>query len=326
MNNMRSGALLALLGFAAFASHDAVIKALGGTYPTFQIAFFSVLFGFPLAVLMLLADRKRDTLIPHHPIWVATRTVLGVITGFCAFYAFTTLPLAEVYAIIFAQPLLITALSVPMLGERVGPRRWIAVAVGLVGVLIVMQPGATLFTLGHAAALIAAVAGSFVSVILRRIGSEERSAVMILYPMVANLVVMGLLMPFVYVPMPIADLGLMALLAALGFVGMLGLLLAYRRATASTVAPMQYSQILWAVLFGALFFDEWPELSTLAGTAVIVASGLYIVIREEGGGTTVARPVSTGRTLRGDTALGIRTGDVLRMLSRHETPLRPDAE
>ena len=114
MTNTRGGALWALAGFAFFASHDAVIKALGETYPTFQIAFFSVLFGFPLVMLMLVGDRTRDTLIPHHPGWVAARTLLGVLTGFCAFYAFTALPLTEVYAIIFAQPLLITALSVPI--------------------------------------------------------------------------------------------------------------------------------------------------------------------------------------------------------------------
>lgn len=326
MTDTRGGALWALAGFAFFASHDAVIKALGETYPTFQIAFFSVLFGFPLVMLMLVGDRTRDTLIPHHPGWVAARTLLGVLTGFCAFYAFTALPLTEVYAIIFAQPLLITALSVPMLGERVGPRRWIAVAVGLVGVLIVIQPGASPLTLGHLAALTAAVAGAFVSVILRKIAAEERSAVLILYPMLANLAVMGALMPFVYVPMGIGDLGLMALLAVLGFAGMWGLLLAYRQASASTVAPMQYSQIIWAVLFGLLFFEETPSLPTLLGTVVIVASGLYIVLREEGGGTTIRRPVTTGRTFRGDTALSLRVGDVLRMRGRGEAPLRSDPE
>lgn len=322
----KGGALMALVGFAFFASHDAIIKSLGGTYPTFQIAFFSVLFGFPLVILMLVRDKTPDTLIPHHPAWVAARTGLGVVTGFCAFYAFTVLPLTEVYAILFAQPLLITALSVPILGERVGPRRWAAVVVGLIGVMIVLQPGATQFSLGHLAALTAGITGSFVSVILRKVGSKERSAVMILYPMLANLVVMGALMPFVYKPMPMGDLAMTMLLAVMGFTGMLGLLIGYQRAPASMVAPMQYSQIIWAVLFGLIFFDETPALITIVGTSVIIASGIYIVMREEGGGTTVARPVTTGRTLRGDTAFGMRTGDIIRLLGRRDAPLRSEKE
>lgn len=322
----KGGAVTALIGFAFFASHDAVIKALGGTYSTFQIAFFSVLLGLPLVMLMLVRDTTPGTLIPRRPAWVAARTGLGVVTGFGAFYAFASLPLTEVYAILFAQPLLITALSVPILGEKVGPRRWAAVAVGLIGVMIVLQPGATQFSLGHLAALTAAITGSFVSVILRKVGSEERSAVMILYPMLANLIVMGALMPFVYVPMPMTDLGMLMLLAILGFAGTLGLLVGYQRAPASIVAPMQYSQIIWAVLFGLLFFDESPELLTIVGTAIIIASGIYIVMREEGGGNTVARPVTTSRTMRGDTALGMRTGDIIRLLSRGKPAQRSDKE
>ena len=322
----KGGALIALAGFGFFATHDSVIKALGGTYSTFQIAFFSVLFGIPLVLVMLVRDAKPGTLRPRHPGWVAARAGLGVITGFCAFYAFTQLPLTEVYAILFAQPLVITALSVPMLGERVGPRRWAAVIVGLIGVMIVLQPGTTEFSLGHLAALTSAICGSFVSVILRKIGSEERSAVMVLYPMLANLIVMGALMPFVYIPMPIADLGMTAFLAVLGFCGMLGVLIGYQRAAVSIVAPMQYSQIIWAVLFGLVFFNESPKLATLVGTLVIIASGLYIVMREEGGGTTVARPVSRGRTLRGDTAFGMRSGDIMRLFGLREGPERPDKD
>lgn len=326
MQIRKSGAVTALVGFGFFASHDAVIKALGATYSTFQIAFFSVLFGMPLVMLMLVRDAKPGTLRPRHPGWVATRAGLGVITGFSAFYAFTHLPLTEVYAILFAQPLLITALSVPFLGEKVGLRRWIAVFTGLVGVLIVLQPATTELSIGHLAALTSAICGSFVSIILRKIGAQERSAVMILYPMMANLVVMGTLMPFVYIPMPIGDLGLAAFLAVLGFCGMLGLLLAYQRAAVSVVAPMQYSQIIWAVLFGLIFFDEMPALATAIGTAVIIASGLYIVMREEGGGTTTERPVTAGRTPRGDTALGMRTGDIMRLFGLREGPLRSDKE
>ncbi|QPH55574.1 DMT family transporter [Pontivivens ytuae] len=326
MTSAARGAASALLGFAFFATHDVIVKSLGGTYPVFQIVFFSVLFGFPTVMIMLIRDQAPGTLTPKHPVLVGVRTGLGVVTGLCAFYAFTTLPLAETYAIIFAQPLLITILSVPLLGEAVGLRRWIAVAVGLLGVVVVMQPGVSTLSLGHLAALTAATCGAFVSIILRRIGGEERSVVLILYPMLANLVCMAMVMPFVYVAPPVEHLGLFAVISLLGFGGMLMLIRAYRTSPAAIVAPMQYSQILWAVIFGTLLFDELPTWTTALGAAIIVASGIYIVLREERGGRTVARPVTTGRTLRGDTVAGVRTGDVLRLQGKRDAPLNSEEE
>lgn len=306
MTSTLKGALMALGGFALFSTHDAVVKTLGGSYSPFQILFFSVLFGFPLVMLMLIHDAERGTLRPVHPWLTLLRTVLGVSVALSAFTAFTTLPLAQVYAILFAQPLLITALSVPVLGERVGPRRWAAVVVGLVGVLIVLRPGAEPLGLGHAAALVASLGGAGVAVILRKIGSEERAAVLILYPLVGNFVIAGACLLFVYQPMPGRDLALSALISVLGFVAMLLLIAAYRRAQAATVAPMQYSQILWAAGFGALFFDEWPDAWTMLGTGVIIASGVVIVMRESTGTTTRVRPVTTARSQRGDTVPGLR--------------------
>ena len=113
------GALFALIAFGIFATHDVIIKVLGGGYSPIQIVFFSVLFSFPLATLYLLRDTTSDTLLPKHPYWMAARTFAAVLTGFSAFYAFSTLPLAQVYAIVFASPLLITILAIPVLGEVV---------------------------------------------------------------------------------------------------------------------------------------------------------------------------------------------------------------
>ena len=180
-SNLR-GAALALFAFALFAAHDVVVKFLGGQYSVFQIIFFSVLLSFPLVLLMLMRDATKGTLIPVHPWWSAARTVAIIITGSSAFYAFSAIPLAQVYAILFAAPLLITILSIPILGEKVGPHRWGAIIVGLAGVLVVIRPGATDLELGHFAAVAAAVCGAFASVIVRKIGRDERSAVLLLYP------------------------------------------------------------------------------------------------------------------------------------------------
>ncbi|WP_083481037.1 DMT family transporter, partial [Jannaschia donghaensis] len=262
-----SGILLSLTAFALFSTHDIAVKMLGGTYAVFQVVFFSTLFTFPLVVFMLLRDSEPGTLLPRHPWWTALRTVAAVTTGFCAFYAFSVLPLAQVYSMIFASPLLITLLAIPILGEKVGLHRAGACVAGLIGVLVVLRPGSGGFDLelGHAAALLAALTGALASVIVRKIGRDERSAVLMLYPMVANFAVMGLLLPFFYKPMPLGDLGLWTMMAGLAFLAGLCLISAYRRADAVLVAPMQYSQILWAALYGWLFFDESIDTGTAIG-------------------------------------------------------------
>lgn len=295
MSQGRIGALTALAAFGVFASHDALIKVLGSNISSFQIIFYAVLFSFPLTTLMLVRDQTSGTLIPQRLGWTLLRTAAVVFGSICAFYAFSSLPLTQVYAILFATPLLITALSVPILGETVRFRRWLAVAVGLGGVLIVLQPGRTDLTLGHAAALMAAMGSALASTIVRKLGKEERPVVLLIYPMLGQFVLMGVAMPFVYVPMQAGDLILVALIALLGHIAMRLMIRAYQMAEASLVAPMQYSQILWAAAFGALFFDEWPGPEIALGAGVIISSGLYILFRESrslGSG----RPVTSTRS------------------------------
>lgn len=276
-----------------------MIKFLGGNYSPFQILFFSVLLSFPFATLMLMSDKSEGTLRPANPRWVAGRTVAGVITGASAFYAFSVLPLAQVYAFIFAAPLLITVLSIPILGEKVGIHRWAAVVLGLIGVMIILRPGAEALTLGHIAGLTAAAGSALVSVITRKIGRDERAAVLMLYPMMANFVLMGMVLPFVYTPMPVEHLGLLAVMAAMGFVGGLCVIAAYRFSDAAMVAPMQYSQIIWGAAFGFLLFAETPDRFTGIGAGVIILAGLYVVVRESLGGRSEYTPVLRTRTRPG---------------------------
>ena len=290
MGSNAKGALFALLAFGVYSTHDAVVKFLGAEYSTFQIIFFSVAFSFPLAVLTIIGDPRPGTLMPVHPRWVAGRTVAAVISGMSGFYAFTTLPMAQAYAIIFATPLLVTVLAIPVLGETVRIRRWLAVLVGLVGVMIVIRPGQAALGLGHLAALAAAGAGAFSAVVMRKISPDERPGVLLLYPMLANLALMALALPFVYRPMPVTHLGLLGCMSALGWSAGLILIRAYRSGEAVVVAPMQYSQIIWAAVFGLLIFSERPDGGTLLGAGVIIASGLYIVLREGRSTASATRP------------------------------------
>lgn len=297
MSSSLRGALLSLAAFAAYATHDVVVKYLGGTYSSFQTMFFAGLMGFPIVTVLLLSDRRDGTLIPRHPWWTALRTLSAVVTGAMGFYAFSKLPMATCYAIFFAMPLFITLMAIPLLGEKVGIRRGIAVMVGLLGVIVVLRPGSgDGFSLGHLAALGAATTGSLSSIIVRKIGRDERSVVLMLYPMVLTFIVTGALMPFVYQPMPVNDLALTAVMAFLGTLGALASIAAYRIAPAIIVAPMQYSQIIWAVIYGWLFFGESVDFYTAAGSSVIIASGIYIVLRESTPSISQNRPVLENRS------------------------------
>ena len=240
MSANTQGALLSLLAFGIYATHDVVVKILGEDLSPFQLIFFSTLFSFPLAMGMMMRDPRPGTLRPVHPWWIALRSGSTVLTALSAFYAFSVLPLAQVYAIAFAQPLLITLLAIPVLGERVRLRRGLAVIVGLLGVIVVLRPGTTALTLGHLAALSAAVFGATSSIIVRKVGQDERPVVHLLYPMFANLAVAALALPSVYRPLDIESLGLLAVMSLLGWTGGVVIIAAYKVAVAVVVSPMQY--------------------------------------------------------------------------------------
>ncbi|MGB7319129.1 MAG: DMT family transporter [Planktotalea sp.] len=311
MGSNTQGALIALLAFAIFSTHDVIVKVLGANYSPVQIVFFSVLFGFPWVTLMLIRDASSGNLRPHHPWWTAFRTAATTLTGVSAYYAFSALPLAQVYAILFATPLLITVLAIPILGEQVRLRRWMAVLVGLCGVIVVLRPGAQALTLGHAAALLAAIGSAFASIIVRKIGRDERSVVLLIFPMMTNFVVMGAALAFVYKPMPVEHMAGIAVMSILALIASALVIAAYKAGEAVVVAPMQYSQIIWASLFGVFLFDETMDVLTLIGAAIIIASGLYIVLREGRANASQNTPVLRTRT-RTETGTSLHIGPLIR--------------
>lgn len=312
MSRNASGAISALLAMGIYATHDVVAKVLGQSYHPAQIVFFAALLSFPLISVVLIHDRTPGTLRPVHPWWIALRTISLMLTGLSAFHAFAVLPLAQTYAIIFASPLIITLLAVPMLGERVGLHRGIAVLVGLLGVLVVLRPGSVDLSFGHLAALGTAFFGGLTAVISRKVGHEERAAVMLLYPLLGNVVLMGAFLPFIYKPMPMAHLGLAAVIALFGLMASALIIRAYRLAEAVIVAPMQYSQILWATVYGWVLFDERVDLGTFLGAAIIISSGVYILWREGRAGTSPMRPVLRAR-LRTETGITPRSSLLQRL-------------
>jgi len=294
-NNALKGIGLGLAGFAIFAVHDALIKSVEGI-PVFQTAFFAVLFSFVPFTLFLAFDRTERTMRPNLPLLVGLRCLFTVTGLLCVFYAFGKLPLAEVYSLLFAAPILITLLAIPILGERIRLIRWFAIVLGMVGVLVVLRPGSTTFSLDHLAALGAAACVACNSIVTRKIGSREHSVTLIIYPMLSNVVITGIATAFVYVPLPGDVLVKLAAVGALSVVGQTLMVLAYRASEAQFVAPMQYSQMLWALLFGALIFNESIDRTVLLGSAVIVCSGLLFIWRELV--ASVTQPVLRTRNMR----------------------------
>jgi S-adenosylmethionine uptake transporter len=191
----------------------------------------------------------------------------------------------------------------------------VAIVVGLIGVVVVLRPGQADLGLGHLSALTAALLGAATSVIVRKVGNSERAVVLMLYPMMANFVVMGVALPFVYVPVPPQHFAMMAGIAALGLLGGVLIIAAYRRAPAIIVAPMQYSQIIWAIIFGHFLFGEDVDLYTGVGTAIIIASGVYIVLREDKPTVSKNRPVLETRSRYGAISTP-RISQLLRVFER----------
>ncbi len=271
--------LIALLGFATFSIHDALIKTLGG-YSLFQIGFFAVLFSFVPFSLFIALSSKEVVLRPKLPGLVAIRCCSIFGSMVFAFYAFRSLPLSEVYALIFAAPIIITVLAIPILGESVKMYRWLAVMLGFFGVLVVLGPHHQQITMGHIAGILAACCTAVTAVITRLIGNRESSLTLIVYPLLVNLTLCGVAMVWVYQPMPGIALLTMGGIGLLAVLGQAFLIYAYRNAPAQYIAPFQYSQMVWAVLIGGLFFNEVPDRNVLLGTFIIVSSGILIVWRE----------------------------------------------
>ena len=197
------------------------------------------------------------------------------------FMALQTLQLAETIAISFFAPALIVALAGPLLGEWAGWRRWLAIVVGFVGVLIVTRPGFGAFGIGHVFSFCFVTCHALYIIMTRRMGASESSESLLFYSALVPALFMLPAVPF-YGSMPHGALqwGLLLVMGVCGTLGHWLLIKAYKQATTAALAPYPYTQIVWMVGLGWLAFDDLPDLWTLVGAAVIVASGLYIIHRE----------------------------------------------
>lgn len=279
---MVNGVAVGFLAYGLFAANDASIKGLGAHLPVFEIIFFVALTNFLTIGFGKAKDEQwRHVFHMRRPKLVLLRTAIGVVGGLCTVYAFTTLPLAEAYALLFLMPAFTTLLSIVILGETVGWRRWSAVGLGLLGVILVVQPGFRELHLGHLAAIAGALCGSCVVIALRILGQTERRITMLATIYTAAVVVNGILMIPGFVTPYAPEIALILLAGIAGGLGQIALLAATKMAPVSRIAPTQYSQMVWAVVIGAVFFNEVPNALAFLGMAMVVLSGLITFFREE---------------------------------------------
>lgn len=246
-----------------------------------EVVFWRQALVVPVVLAVVLAGPGLGSLRTDKPRAHLWRMVVGL-SGMCFnFWAVTLLPLAEATSFGFSVPIFATILSALLLGEVAGRHRWSAVLVGFLGVLIVLQPGGEAIPLGGAAvALTGAVLTASVTILIRQLGATERATTTVFWFSLSSLVPLGLALPFFVRPHDPATYALLALTGVAGGVAQLSLTGALRLAPVAVVLPMDYSSLIWATLIGWLVFDTLPGSATWIGAPIIIASGLYIVLRE----------------------------------------------
>ena len=288
-HDIRRGALLMLGATALFTIMSAMIKGLSANIHFIETMFFRSAFALP--VMFVIAARGRDwgllrtKRFPGHVV----RAFTGTMAQGCSFYALTVLPLAEQTALTYTTPLFVTLLSIPFLGEKVGIHRWSAVLLGFLGILVIalgkgaFQGGGmpdTVIAVGMWVAVMQGVWSAMTTLLVRSLSATESSATIVLWQSLLMTLFTLVALPFVWATPSFSELVLLVLVGLVGGVAQVMLTEAYASAQVSALGPYSYTSILWSVAIGWVVFADAPGWSTIAGAALIVASGLYILHRE----------------------------------------------
>ena len=284
--HLHTGALFLVMSNGLTATVDSAAKYMSPSLHGVQ-----VVWGYSLAITVLVLgyaavrpEPLRHAFSTRRPLLQFGRGAMLFVTISMLFVALAYMPLADVIAISFAAPLFITLLAVPLLSERVGTHRIAAVVAGLAGVAIVMRPGAGVFEWAALLALASALFFSFFQITTRVLAATEAPFTTLLYTGIGTLACSSVAVPFFWAPISTFEIGVFAVIGALGVGAHVCMIRAYAFTQASFLAPFNYAKLLWAVALGYLVFAEVPQLNVIAGSAVIVASGLYVLYRERARG------------------------------------------
>ena len=271
-----------LLAVFMFALMDTAMKLLSARYPALQVAALRALCSLPLvAAYVAWRGAFKGIFKVRWPMHLL-RGVLGILMLALFAYGLRQLSLAEAYSIFFIAPALITALSVLLLKERVNLARWVAIGVGVCGVLVVLRPsGAGFLTVGGLAVLAAAACYAFSAITVRVLARSDRNEHTVFWLIVLIAAGGGALAAPNWVPIPASEIPLLAGLALSGFIGQLAITEAFSRGEASSVAPFEYSALAWGVGMDWLLWRALPDSWTMLGAAIIIGSGLYLIRHEK---------------------------------------------
>jgi len=281
LRNVPLKAVLLMIGsVTAFSMQDAAYKYLAEGYSTPQVLFFGRILAMPLAIFLALRAGGLGTLATRRPIGHAFRAA-AIATALVLFLgALRLLPLADAIAIGFAAPLFTTALSGPLLKEKVGPRRWAAVMVGLAGVIVILQPSGAGFGIGGLMALGSALVYAFFLIGSRALTATESGPCLIFWNAAGMFTAMGIAMLWDWRTPTGHDIWIFVLIGFIGAAGQFFVTEAFRHGEVSLLVPIEYLSLVWATGLGYVLWSDVPTVTVLAGAAIIIASSAYIIHRE----------------------------------------------
>src|SRR5437763_8209496 len=275
------GIRLMCAGVSMFPFMNAAVKLLGANYPVAQIVWARFTAHLLVMLLVFLPQYGRRLLATRRPAVQIGRSLLMLVSNMMFVVAITRVPLATASAIGFTSPLIVTALSVPILHESVGIRRWSAVVIGFAGALLVIRPGGGLHDLAVLLLLLSSGAYALYQIATRWVSFYDDAAIGIIFTALLGSLVMTTTLPFVFVmPRSALDILLFASLGLLGGAGHYLVIRAFQSGPAAVIAPLGYIELIGTTILGYAIFGNFPDLWTWIGAAIIIASGLYIAFRE----------------------------------------------
>jgi drug/metabolite transporter (DMT)-like permease len=277
---MHVGVILAFVAYACFSIADALIKATGPAMSVFEIGFFTTTISIIPVMVTKGKERWRDIYKLQHPWLVHLRCFTSIISTACVMYAFTHIAFAEVYAIGFLTPIAVTLISVLVLKEYVALQRWVLLIISFLGVVLVIRPGVKELELGHLAIFASVFLGATTTTILRHVAPKERRVSLVGLQVLYSGIFNGILMIATFVMPTWEQMAVFLGIGLLGGIGGLLLITSTKQIPANLVAPVQYSQLIWAIIFGAAFFGEYPDWIAIVGMFVVVIAGLMNVLTE----------------------------------------------
>lgn len=298
--NATNAAIILVFGLFLFSIQDIIIKYFSAHYSVLQIVFVRGMIALGLLLLMIRLTRETIALKSRRPGLMVARGLLGFSSYTTYYLAVAAMPLAEVVSITFTMPLFVTAMSALILGEKVGLRRWSAVVIGFIGVLIILSPSGEFNSLAVVFAFIAAITYASQTILTRFLGNHDHPMTIafnaiLVFTVASGILSLLLVNGIISIPsshpslaffgrdwvMPSdVDLVLMLVIGVIAAVGFYCLSRAYCSSEASAIAPFEFTYIVWAVVFGYLFWNEVPGSTTVIGILVLISSSLYIWYRE----------------------------------------------